>query len=184
MPREYSEAEKTHWVAKVASDGLAAAWRESGIPKPTIARWAHKAGVETYQPEKTHAATEALKAMHAQRRETLKVQLLERALDLLERMDAEHVDFKGKDADTVVYPIAPAAAVQNYAMSAAILIDKFRLEMGEATGRTETRTLTSELDEDAKARLRHILFEASVADDAPEGEAGDLIGDRAEEVRQ
>ena len=63
--------------------------------------------------------------------------LLERAADLLERMDEPHVEFKGKDADQVTYPMAPAAAVQNYATSAAILIDKFRLEMGEATGRQE-----------------------------------------------
>jgi hypothetical protein len=186
--REYSEAERTHWVAVVARDGLGSAWRESGIPKPTLARWCHKAGVETYQPEKTHAATEALKAMHGLRRETLRVQLLDKAVDLLERMDSEHVDFKGKDADEVVYPIAPAAAVQNYATSVGILIDKYRLEMGEVTGRTESQTVTGGMNDDERTRLRDAIdrfYGRGSAGSGDDGRTADSGSDRAgTEVRE
>jgi ABC-type branched-subunit amino acid transport system ATPase component len=56
-----------------------------------------------------------------------------------------HIDFKGKDATEVTYPKAPAAAFQQYATSAAILIDKFRLEGGEVTERTEAITTDTDL---------------------------------------
>lgn len=165
--RDYSEAERIEAVAKVAELGLGSAWRETGIPKPTLARWAKKAGVETYQPEKAAHATDALRAMHAERREKLRVALLDKALDMLDRMDAEHVEFKGKDADEVVYPIAPASAVQNYATSAGILLDKYRLEMGEATSRNESRDLTH--DDHEAAILKDILQ----AELSKRGERGD-----------
>lgn len=136
----WSEEQKSTAVALIAERGLAHAWRETGIPKPTLARWADDAGVERTGTEKTRAATDALRERHANLREVVRLELLEKVADLLERMDAPHTDFKGKDSDEVVYPIAPASAVQNYATSVGILIDKYRLEIGEATGRTESWT--------------------------------------------
>ena len=138
--RSYTAEEREQAVALVAEHGLAYTWRQTGIPKPTLARWADDAGVERTNTEKTRAATDALRERHASLREQVRLELLEKVADLLDRMDAPHTEFKGKDADAVVYPIAPAGAVQNYATSVGILIDKYRLEIGEATGRTESWT--------------------------------------------
>ncbi|MFH0917030.1 MAG: hypothetical protein V1912_11390 [bacterium] len=159
-PVSYSEAEKDAALAIFVERGLAAAWRETGIPKPTVARWAQKQGIVTEAPAKMAEARavagEQAKTLRAQ----LRVTLLEKAADLLDRMDAEHVDFKGKDSDEVVYPIAPASAVQNYAVSVGILIDKFRLESGEATGKFETTSLTAGMDDHERQALRAVLDRA------------------------
>ena len=143
MPRRghvWSDEEKQRAIKLVAEHGLAHAWRQTGVPKPTLARWADDAGVERTGTEKTRAATDALRERHANLREVVRLELLEKVADLLDRMDAPHTEFKGKDSDRVEYPIAPAGAVQNYATSVGILIDKYRLEIGEATGRTESWT--------------------------------------------
>lgn len=141
--RTYSDKERQDAVALVAEHGLAHTWRETGIPKPTLARWADAAGLERTGTEKTRAATDALRERHANLREQVRLELLEKVADLIDRMDAPHVEFKGKDADQVEYPIAPASAVQSYATSIGILIDKYRLEMGEATSRGETNDITA-----------------------------------------
>lgn len=155
MSRTYSPDEKATALNLYISDGLAHAWRITGIPKPTIASWARRAGMpHTDAAVKTEAATEAAADRAKQLREELRVKLLEKASDLLDRMDAPHIDFKGKDSDEVTYPIAPAAAVQNYATSVGILIDKYRLEVGEATSRSESRSVTDDLDDHEKQALR------------------------------
>lgn len=149
MSRTYSADEKAAALNLYVSDGLAEAWRQTGIPKPTIASWARRAGFpHTDAAAKTRAATISAAARADQLRAELRLSLLEKAVDLLERMDAPHVEFKGKDSTEVTYPIAPAGAVQNYATSVGILIDKYRLESGEATERTERRDLTGQLTDD------------------------------------
>lgn len=153
----YTDEQRSAAVALVAEKGLAEAWRETGIPKPTLAFWCDKAGVERTGGEKTRAAADATKARHELTRQQVRLDLIEKVADLLQRMDAEHVEFKGKDSDRVVYPIAPAGAVQNYATSVGILIDKYRLEMGEATGRTESRSLTDDLDDHEQEALRDAI---------------------------
>ena len=147
MPgREYTMDQKAAALAIYVEKGVAEAWRQTGVPKGTIASWARRGKVHTVAPAKTREATEMLMAQTAELRERLRLKLLEKADDLLDRMDAEHVEFKGKDADEVIYPIAPAAAVQNYATSAAILLDKHLLMSGEATGRTESTLLRGKSD--------------------------------------
>jgi len=86
--------------------------------------------------EKTDSATKAASARADLKREELRELLLDQAVDLLHRMNAPHKDFKGKDALTVWWDKAPSGATKDYATAAAILIDKYRLEMGEATNRT------------------------------------------------
>ena len=152
----YSEEEKAAALDLIREVGLAEAWRRmSHIPKPTLGSWAQKAGIHSDAAAKTALAVEAAAARAAQLRSELRVMLLEKAVDLLQRMDAPHTDFKGKDADAVEYPIAPAGAVQNYATSVGILIDKYRLEAGEATSRNESRDLTH--DDHEASILRDVL---------------------------
>lgn len=171
---QWTESQKTEAIQLVAEFGLAHAWRETGIPKPTLVRWCKDAGVERFHPEQTRTAIDALQARAEMLRESLRLGLLEKAEDLLERMDAPHTEFKGKDSDEVTYPIAPASAVQNYATSAAILIDKHLLMSGEATGRTESVSLSHGLDPDAQRRVREWL--ASIArGEGDRGGTGDAL---------
>ena len=148
--RTWSEEVHEAALAALEEHGLAEAWRLTGVPKPTIARWAREAGIGTDHTPKTRAATIAAAAKADQLRAELRMRLLEQSLDLLERMDAPHTEFKNsaKEIREVVYPIAPAGAVQNYATSVGILIDKYRLEVGEATSRSESRDLTGHLTDD------------------------------------
>lgn len=151
MSREYTASEKEHALRLYLEVGLAEAWRQTGIPKPTIASWARRSGLpHTDAAAKTREATLAAAARADQLRAELRLKLLEKANDLLDRMDGEHVEFKNsaKEIREVVYPIAPAGAVQNYATSVGILIDKYRLEVGEATTRSESRDLTANLSDD------------------------------------
>lgn len=158
MARTYSDDEKATALNVYASQGLAEAWRLTGIPKPTIASWARRLGLpHTDAAAKTREATEAAAERAHRLRQDLRSKLLEKAVDLLDRMDAPHVEFKGKDARAVTYPIAPAGAVQNYATSAAILIDKYRLEVGEATDRTETVSITDGLDDHERDALNDAI---------------------------
>lgn len=148
--KTWSEEERSTALELLSEHGLAEAWRQTGIPKPTLARWARAEGIGTDHTPKTRAATLAAQARADQMRAELRLRLLEQSLDLLDRMDSEHVEFKNsaKEIREVVYPVAPAAAVQNYATSVGILLDKYRLEVGEATTRTESRDITGDLSDD------------------------------------
>ena len=151
MAREYTDEQKAEALALYPELGVAETWRRTGIPKPTIASWARRAGLpHTDAATKTREATIAAAARADQLRAELRIKLLEKANDLLDRMDGEHVEFKNsaKEIREVRYPIAPAGVVQNYATSVGILIDKYRLEVGEATTRSESRDITSDLTDD------------------------------------
>lgn len=168
MVREYTEEEKASALALYGEVGLAEAWRQTRIPKPTIASWARRAGLpHTDASAKTAQATMAASARADQLRAELRVSLLEKAVDLLGRMDAEHIEFKNsaKEIREVVYPIAPAGAVQNYATSVGILIDKYRLEAGEATTRSESRELHDKPDDELRDSVRaaEAIFAAGAA---------------------
>lgn len=134
----YTDAQKTSALAIYATDGLAAAVRATGIPKGTIKSWADRTGTRTVAPaERTAAAVEAASARRAELRDDLRTKLLEKAVDMLERIDDPHVDFRGNTAERIELDRPSASDCQRYATAAAILLDKFRLEMGEATDRSE-----------------------------------------------
>lgn len=160
MTRTYSEDEKAAALTLYASHGLAEAWRQTGIPKPTIASWARRAGLpHTDAAAKTREATEAAAARADELRMRIRYKTLEKADDMLDRMDAPHTEFKNsaKEIREVTYPIAPADAVKAYATSFGILMDKYRLEVGEATTRSESRALTEDLDDHERAALRDAI---------------------------
>lgn len=187
-PRTFTEEEKSEALLLYVDLGPAEAARRTGISPLTISSWAKRSGLHTNALVKTKEATEQLKVRAAEMREELKVRMLAKALDLVDRMDAPHVEFKGKEAMQVTYPVAPAGAVQNYATSIGILIDKFRLESGEVTGRTETQSITGGLNDDERARLRDAIdryYDRGRAGRVVDGRAADgsPTGDRAE-VRQ
>ena len=149
MKRTYSQAEKEKALAAYVALGPAETARQLGIPKGTLVSWASRAGVQSDAAQKTQAATEAAEAYCAAKRAELKRLLIEKAVDLIERMDEPHIDFKTAAGGVmeVTFPKAPAKACHDYAFASAILLDKFRLESGEVTSRDEHRNIgQSDLD--------------------------------------
>lgn len=140
--RRYTEVERAEALEVYQRDGLAAAHQACSVPKQTITRWAREAGIDTpavtvHAAQQTKAAVNQSLLKREQRREEFRTKLLEKAFDALNRMDHPHIDFKGKDAQEVTYPKPSPSGFQAYATAAAILLDKLRLELGEATARQE-----------------------------------------------
>lgn len=140
MNRTYTPEEKAHALEIYIAHGPCRAARETGFPKPTIRKWAKAAGLVP-PTENITAGVRAQEARIAAKRAALKELLITKALDLAHRMDEPHIDFKGVNVEEVTFPKAPAQACQQYATSIGILIDKFRLENGEVTGREEVVTV-------------------------------------------
>ncbi len=135
--RTYTEEQRDEACLVYVEHGPSEAQRRTGIPTSTLHDWAQQRGIRTVRNQKTAEATEAAALDARAKRASLQCLLLDRALDALERMDQEHKDFRGKDATEVSWDKAPSGAMKDYAMTAAILIDKLRLEEGSATARTE-----------------------------------------------
>lgn len=156
---ERSSEEKAHALEIYERDGLAATHRQTGIPKPTLHDWARAAGLDVAAiagdtATKTLAATAARSARCDALRSELKERLLETAATLLDRVDHPHTEFKGNAAKEVHYDVAPADACRNYVTAAAICIDKYRLEVGEATDRVD---VTGTAPVGARERLAEVV---------------------------
>jgi hypothetical protein len=144
------------------------------MTKQQISNLATKHGWRTSLVEKNEHTIQTLEQRHRAAREELRVLLIETPIKLIRRMDEPHIDFKGKDAQMVEYPVAPAPAVQHYATSVGIMIDKYRLEMGEATGRSEVSITKGMQDHEREALagvIRRALEEAEQAEAVPVGDS-------------
>jgi len=144
--RKYSDDFRAEVLAMYEVDGPAATARLYGMSVHTLKSWATRLGL--HSGSQTKKATEAACAKNEARRTELRGLLLEYAVKLMKRMDAPHIDFKSAGAlgpVQVTFPVAPAAACQNYATSVGILLDKYRLEAGQVTDRVEVLAL-SEID--------------------------------------
>lgn len=76
--------------------------------------------------------------------------LLARALDAVKLMKAPYEEYVGVNGKKVVYAGPPAGSYRNYALAAQILLNSFRLEMGESTAKTETN-IRAQVDTIARA---------------------------------
>lgn len=135
--REYTDDQRDGALGLVAEHGFREAHRRSGIPLSTLFSWGTAAGVRSVQVQKSRSAIEAAEARIAEKREIVRELLLEKAADLIERMDEPHKDFKGSGVTEVTYDTATSTDVRNYSVAAAVLIDKHLLMSGEATERIE-----------------------------------------------
>lgn len=136
MPKSrYSDEQRANALALYAKHGPAEASRRTGIPKKTIASWARRSHVQTDAPQVMTAAIDMAKLTRDEKRVHLQDLILEKAIDVLRRMDEPHKDFKvtKNGIQEVVFDKATSTDCKNYATSAATLVDKFRLELGEAT---------------------------------------------------
>ena len=114
----YTDAQKAEAVDLYVEVGTAEAARQTGITGRSITRWAKAAGVVSQDRiEKTEDAREVLAATQAEKREELRVLLLDAPI--------AHVKLAiGADK---------ARDAQSWMVAAGIGVDKYRLEMGEAT---------------------------------------------------
>ena len=125
---QYSDTQKAEAVELYTEHGTAKAAEATGINRRSIIRWAKAAGVVAQDRiEKTQQAREVLASENTERREEIRSLLLDAQVRHLgQAIEAD----KGRDA-------------QSWMIAAGIGVDKFRLEMGEATGRTETVDLAA-----------------------------------------
>lgn len=178
MARTFTAAQRADAVALVEEHGLAEAHRRTGIAKSTLTSWVRGKGASGHRPERQRNAIEARALQRVELREKLRTQLLQTAIKALERIDQPHVEFKGSKASQVTYPVATASAFQHYVTSAAIAIDKYRLEAGEATDRTERRDLTSQFDDHENDLIGQIIRDelARRADERAAQDAVEVAG--------
>jgi len=113
----YTDEQKTEAIELLDTQGIWAAVSATGAHHTTIYRW-HAQAVRTGAKKAEDDAVEA--EISAITRQRLRRRLLETALAHVDRSDS------ARDAQDA----------QRYATSAGIMIDKYRLEMGEATART------------------------------------------------
>lgn len=152
----YSDQEKAEGLARYLEVGASEAARLLGIPARTIRYWANQADLATARTQNLEDAGKMLAVSHQRMREEFRLRLMEKALDALDRMDQKHIDYRGKDATMVTWEVAPSGAFKDYATAAAILDDKYRLEMGEATSRVHSKV---EIETDMDTELRRTAEE-------------------------
>ncbi len=124
------EYAKTHPVFETAS--------KFGCSAGSVSNWCKAAGVDkaALVEQQTAAATAASIAAQAEKREQLRVKLLDRALTVLDRMDGKFKTFTKLGVE-VELDEPPANVCKDLAVTCGILIDKLRLEAGESTIREE-----------------------------------------------
>ena len=114
---DYTDEQKAEAVRLYVEVGTAEAARRIGTSGRTITRWAKAAGVTSQdRVEKTDAARQVLASTQAEKREHVRVLFLDRIESCLEALD----------------PTRPRDA-KDLMTTAAIGLDKYRLEMGEAS---------------------------------------------------
>lgn len=148
-PPKWSPEQKAEAIRLYLAEGITAAARQSGIPIRTIRHWTKDNGVslptpkviqeaarevagevvlartgETPTPAELHDAVLSIDAKRQLKRGMILLQALDKAEDVLTRMDQPHEDFIGtKDSvQRVEYKRAPARAVLAYAQSFEILM--------------------------------------------------------------
>lgn len=137
----YTDEQKTEALRIFELEGATQAAQTIGCTRNTIYVWLKEAARNKTTKTKEQLAEEADTDNRYQThlRTTLRRRLLGIAHSVLDRIDEPHIDFKTtKDGVVQVeYPSARSGDVKNYVTSAAILLDKYRLEMGESTDRVE-----------------------------------------------
>jgi hypothetical protein len=128
--RRYTAKERAAAVGIAVADGVTAAERQTGIPKTTIDYWQSK-------PEFVQLRTTAREIVVEQFWIGIQVGLRE-----------------------VIKGIEGEAPLREKAEAMKVMADRYALLTGAVTGRTETVSLTSGLDDHEKALLRTILDQA------------------------
>lgn len=182
----YTPQFKAEVLEFYVTNGARAASKKFRVPVGTILRWGRVTGldIEVSKQDIAASATESRQEQAKLRREELKIELLEASSEVLGMIrditemattavsDGKTAEPGSKEALQALFASNPkiAQSAREWGVTLAVLVDKFRLEMGEATERKayineEVRqTLTSKLDELAKRRT----LKAAVEDEPAE----------------
>ena len=134
----YTDTQKAEAVDFYLEHGTTKAARHIGVTTRTINNWVKAAGVTSQERiEKTQPARDALAAERAVKREELRVLLLDAPI----RHVRQAIE-TGKARDA-----------QSWMVSAGIGVDKFRLEMGEATALVITGDMMDQAINEMRAEL-------------------------------
>lgn len=125
--------------------GSIEASEQTGVPPRTIRHWANQADLAKARTQNLEAAALVLTARHHSMRQELRLRLIEKAVDMLDRIDQPHEHIvtltgatgEGAHVERLELALPTAGDVKSYATAFGILLDKYRLELGESTGRTE-----------------------------------------------
>jgi hypothetical protein len=126
----------------------------------TIIRWARECGVGCVA--ETKRQTEAANVLLQARRLRIRDKLAERAEEMLDRMAEAMTIYVGSGATPMPVEVErPSASVcRDLATTAGILIDKLRLESGEATERVEHNDIAKDTRERLAGRISSIAASA------------------------
>lgn len=130
-------ADRTRALAVAAREGVAEASRQTGLAKSTIHQW-----MQTPEYEQLRTRT---KDQVAEEWWAIVQQGFRRTAELLARTED----------------------VQKAATATAIIFDKLALSRGEATARTESRSLTDALNDNERKRLRDWIDKLDLTADSP-----------------
>lgn len=170
---QWSDDQKAQALEAYVEYGPHEASRMTSVPVRTISYWAAKAGLATEVAAKNARAAEAVRARSKVVRAQLQLLLLEQANRALLAMDEEVakpitvVEGRTRTEHWEMVPPDPNDK-KNLAITVGTLLDKFRLEVGEATGRSEHRDITYELDRETRRRISE--WAEHVGTDAGSGE--------------
>lgn len=133
-PRKYSRKQKDEACRLYVDQGLAEAHKQTGIPKTTIRSWAvdKRKLSTTKNQEQTKAATEERRVRLEEKRSVLQEKILDKANSILDRIDEPEDDFVGKDGRKITRKKPAASNVRDLVVAVGVLVDKFRLENGDA----------------------------------------------------
>lgn len=152
---QYSAKAKKEALRIYTEEGPGEAAKQTGISATTIRNWARRSGATVDREKRTQRATEAAAAAAAVKRERLKVECREKALELLDRFDRQHEYFVGKDGDRKALDNPQAGDIKDYAIAIGVLIDKAELLDGRATSREEHRSV-DQLDREIDRLLSEV----------------------------
>jgi hypothetical protein len=144
-PHRFTAKQKAKALAAYPEHGPSYAARLIGCSRSAVVHWAHdKADSRIETNVASPAGIEDANAVMKRKRIQLRGDLLSKALALVNAVSIDDID------------ISSARDVQAVATAVAIFIDKFRLENGEVTGRTEHLTI-----DQVEAELQRILAESA-----------------------
>lgn len=158
-PTAWTDDQRNQALAVYVTDGPAAAAAATGIPRGTIASWAHRAGVHSVATEKLTTALELQHLTLAARRAELAERLYAEAGALLDQLwtpATVHSFDKDGGFHTGELDEPTFRDKQAIVTSAAILVDKAQLLSGEATERPDGSMMTTE---ERRARLTGLVDE-------------------------
>jgi transposase len=137
--RSYTDEEKAEALRLYEEVGPGEASRRLHIPMQTIASWGRRSGLQTNAPANVKAAIEMAQLTREAKRAAALDLMHDKLLDVLQRLDAPHTEFKSTKSgiEKVTHRKPPASAVKAYIDSAHTLLADIRLELGEATSVTE-----------------------------------------------